>query len=131
MCFERRELTTKPLVAKKDIKVKKATSAVKKGDSYVHAFFTGNHGGFRYTVGRVHKEKRFFNKREKGCYTLTYGFHSFSKKHTALQYMRYWIGYSIVDAIIPKGSLYFYDEQRGEYISNQLVIQPIKSSMVY
>jgi hypothetical protein len=56
-------------------------------------------------------------------FTITRGLHSYSYKRFAIRQM----GYNgiLVKGIIPKGSKYYYNPDRHEYVSNQIILQEI------
>ena len=82
---------------------------------------------FNYTIGEKYNcfdssKEKTFNLISSGDNTLIEeGFHSWSTIHSAKEFVA---GNQIIfKAIIPKGSLYYYNPRSKDYVSNQIIIK--------
>jgi hypothetical protein len=77
-----------------------------------------------YELNRLCKIKLEKPKNEFNYVYICKGFHSYSNKRKII-----WCPdrsfYCVVKGIIPKGSEYYYNPDRHEYVSNQIVLQEI------
>ena len=53
------------------------------------------------------------------------GFHSYSNKKEVQPYFNPFCREVVVRCTIPKGSEYYYNEYRREYVSNQIIVEEI------
>lgn len=79
---------------------------------------------YRYKLYKLNKLYRSHITIDTLCgSTITRGLHSYSYKRFAIRQMG---SYGIlVKGIIPKGSKYYYNSDRHEYVSNQIILQEI------
>ncbi len=95
---------------------------------------TSRYKNFIYILGRVYKQKleKIPKVTKEGLYifpvvngvwrTVSLGFHSYSTCQEARRNTGMWNTFSVYRCIIPKGSEFYYDRERKEYISNQIKI---------
>jgi hypothetical protein len=119
MCFKININYPEPLIADKDIECYKVLTPNSTGKTRSPFKNTIYHRNI-YKKPNVKKSILFFIKNPIE-HTINYGLHSCS----TLERAEYWRGYGgnkIYLAIIPKGSRYYYNPEKHEYVSKKLIV---------
>lgn len=114
MCFKIDEKRPNKLIAKRDITCYKITD-----HSSPKNRFSSEWQYFLYILGKLYKIKI---GEPNGRAEIRYGFHSYSSKRQLSN--RWWVDddYRVV-CIIPKNSEYYYNANKQQYVSNQIIIK--------
>ena len=85
--------------------------------------FTSPYKGKLYKLNKLYKSSICITMTICKTPIITKGLHSYSCKRFAIRQMN---SYGIlVKGIIPKGSKYYYNPDRHEYVSNQIILQEV------
>ena len=123
MCFYIHEKHQYKKIAKRDITCYKAINLTNKDNIFRSVF-----QNFKYIMGGIYKT--YLSEPKRIGYSIpdldvefeiNNGFHSYSNKK-AVEHDNY---PPYVRCIIPKGSEYYYNPEKMEYVSNQIIIKEI------
>lgn len=134
------------LVAEKDIEVRKIMFRI------VEDFYISRYMSFPYSKGKYSLGKRLVLNESKatGLYSINEGFHSYGEKceiiimsHPLIY--EYKVTYNnminddgfipsfsdrilvVIDCVIPKGARYYVNEEKDEYVSDEIVIKGLST----
>jgi len=106
MCFHLGRKARKPKIAKRNIPCYKKVFII--SNTIFDSYFLG----FRYESGRTYTVAGFgYSGMDSDYPEITTGFHSYSASRL------FYDPYSIIKCYIPKGTEYYYDRTRKEYVS--------------
>lgn len=83
--------------------------------------FRSPYRGKLYKLNKLYKSSIYIDMTICMTPIITRGLHSYSCKRFAISRMDTWE--ILVKGIIPKGSKYYYNPDRHEYVSNQIIIK--------
>lgn len=134
------------LVAEKDIEVRKIMFRI------VEDFYISRYMRFPYSKGKYSLGKRLVLNESKatGLYSINEGFHSYGEKCEIILMSHpliygYKVTYNnminddgfipsfsdrtleVIDCVIPKGARYYVNEEKDEYVSDEIVIKGLST----
>lgn len=131
MCFLKHPKHPALKTATKDIKCYKV---LVKRNSKVYSPYKG----MEYVFDRTHIRRKnqlgisFFTKTDMTNFIrINEGLHSYSAKKKAKSISDPKYNWLIYESIIPKGSLYWYNPYRKEYVSNKLIVTQTQVPQTY
>lgn len=115
MCFFISEKYSKEKIAKKDIVCYKRLKINPTGN------FLSPYQKKPYKLNILYRSRLELSS----YHTIDVGIHSYSCKKRATRLLNRVRGEVLVKSIIPKGSRYYYNQIRHEYVSNRIILQEI------
>ena len=112
MCFFIHENHKEKKIANRDITCYK----------YLYNSFRSPYKGKLYRLNKLYRSSICITMTICKTPIITRGLHSYSCKRFAI---KNGYGEILVKGIIPKGSKYYYNPDRHEYVSNQIILQEI------